>query len=180
MKKPYLLLILSLLIIFFVSAKYSIGKQPITNPILKGYILTIQSNAFRSYDTIIHKKTYTIFHIPVKLTNSTKAPLKYITMTCSWYDIFHLNNKHFEIYGWACDSNYPIVAIVFPNKSTTFVLLIIKRKISASIETLKVGMNIFIDNAGNRNLFPLPVEKKDNVIWSNEVKVFQPLTQSTK
>jgi len=101
-------------------------------------------------------------------------------MTCSWYDIFHLNNKHFEIYDWACESNYPTVAIVLPNKSATFVLLIIKRKMSPGIETLKVGMNIFIDNTNNRNLFPLPVDKMDNVIWSNGVKVFQPLTKSTK
>jgi hypothetical protein len=180
MKKPYLLVILMLMIVVLVKAKSSTKKQSVKNPDLRGYVLTIQPNVFRSYDTIIYKKIYTIFHIPIKLTNSTKAPLKYITMTCSWYDIFHLSNKHFEIYGWGCDSNYPTVAIVLPNKSATFVLLVIKRKISAGIENLKVGMNLFIDNKQNEEMAPLPVDKIDNVIWSNEIKVFQPLTQSTK
>jgi len=171
MKKPYLLLIFTLVIVLLVEAKSSTKKQPIKNPDLKGYILAIQPNVFRSYDTIIHKKTYTIFHIPVKLINSTKAPLKYITMTCSWDDLFHLDNKHFKIPIVPCESNFPAVKTLFPNKSSIFILPIIKERRFVGGEILKIGMNLFIDNKQNEALFPLPVNKLDNVIWSNEIKI---------
>jgi len=172
MKKPYLLLILTLLTVFFVEAKSSKGKQPLTNPDLKGYTLTIDLQSIgRPHDTVIFKKTYLVYYIPVKFSNNTNSPLNYITMTCSWDELFHLNNKHFKILIRPCESNYPYTEILLPHKTSTFYLPIIRERKSIGTETLKIGMNLFIDNAQNRNLFPLPVDKMDNVIWSNEIKI---------
>ncbi len=100
-------------------------------------------------------------------------------MTCGWDELFHLTNKYFKIPIRPCESNYPYTITLLPQNTSTFYLPIIKERKSVGDETLKIGMNLFIDNAENRNLFPLPVNKMDNVIWSNEIKIPLPLT-STK
>ncbi len=92
-------------------------------------------------------------------------------MTCGWDELFHLSNKHFEILGWGCDKNIPYVETLLPYKSSTFLLPIIKRKNLVGTEKLKIGMNLFIDNKQNADLFPLPVEKMGNVVWSNEIEI---------
>jgi len=169
MTKPYLLLIL--MIVVFVEAKSS-KEQSLANPDNKKHTLTIDPKTIgRSHDTVIFKKTYIVYYIPVKFSNNTNLPLGYITMTCGWDELFHLTNKHFKIPIRPCESNYPYTEILLPHKTSTFYLPIIRERKSIGTETLKIGMNLFIDNAQNRNLFPLPVDKMDNVIWSNEIKI---------
>jgi len=122
MKKPYLLLILMLVIVFLVEAKSS-RKQSLTNPDAKKYTLIIDPKSIgEPHDTVIFKKAYLVYYIPIKFSNNTNSPLNYITMTCSWDELFHLNNKHFKIPIRPCESNYPYTEILLPHKTSTFYL----------------------------------------------------------
>jgi hypothetical protein len=100
----------------------------------------------------------------------SKRNTYYITYTCSWDELFHSNNKAIEICHSPCESNYPIGKSLAARKTEVFILPIILKKKLSDIR-FKIGMNLFFDNAENRQLFLLPVDKLDNVIWSNEVKL---------
>jgi len=166
MNKPYLLIII--LVLFFTS--FNASKLFAQND-KQNYTLSInQKEIERLHDTVIFKKKYFVSYITIKLSNNSTIALNYITYSCSWDDLFHSNNKAIEVCQSPCESNYPIVKSLAVRKIEVFILPVILKKRLSDIR-FKIGMNLFLDNAANRQLFPLPVDKLDNVIWSNEVKL---------
>jgi len=170
MKKFYQPLIILLLIVFLTEIKSSVGKQSVIKDSEKKYILILDAGSIvKLRDLVIKKKAYSMFRVSVKLLNNTKDTLKYISMSCSWNELFHLNDKNFYIFGWPCDTNFPIIRIILPYKTAAFSLPIVKEKGSADADKLRVCMNLLISDKHNEHLV-LSIDKTGVLIWSNEVK----------
>ncbi|HEY2580640.1 MAG TPA: hypothetical protein VGI43_02485 [Mucilaginibacter sp.] len=175
MKKPYLILIL----VVFINLSWSSTYQPsvyykLTDQDRKNYILNIDQKKIKApHDTIIYKTKYNLAYVTVKLSNYSKDTLKYMIMSCSWYDQFQVNNKKLTIFGWPCDGNFPVERIIIPHKSASFGVPIIVTKGSSKTETFKIAMNLFMGNKKNQDfLFESPDKYKAvNLIWSNEVEL---------
>jgi hypothetical protein len=55
--------------------------------------------------------------IETSLMNGTLDTLKFISMSCSWEDLYALDTEQLYIPGKACDGNYPIIKKIPPGTS---------------------------------------------------------------
>jgi hypothetical protein len=141
----------------------------------KDFILSIDQRKIRTpHDTVINNKKYTLVYVPLRLSNRSKDTLKYIAMTCSWYDQYQINNNKLWIFNrGGCDSNFPIEKVVVPNKASILNIPIALMQGSTKEERFRIGMNLFISRKKNQDfLFDSAAKYQTaNLIWSNEVKM---------
>ncbi len=145
----------------------------------RNYTLSIdQKKITKSYTTLrfTAKDEHTVLSIPSKFTNNSKDTLRYMSMSCSWYDFYQINIKGTEFWSNSdCDKNIPAKIIVLPHKSLITLVQIIYKKGSIATGTkFKIGMSLQKrinreqpDDAYTYLLRP----ETSNLIWSNEVKV---------
>jgi len=143
------------------------------------YILSVGQPIKIKQDTVLYKMTpnnYKIrqekqsyITIPIKFTNNTDDTLNYVSMSCSWWDIYITNNADLCILQPKdnCYKNGPTVIQLAP-KTSSVVYLSIAYPEHSDISSVRIGM-VFQKHVNGKNDIYIPVVRKDNVIWSNEV-----------
>jgi hypothetical protein len=140
------------------------------------YVLHIDQFTVASpKDTLIYGEKIRLARFVLKLTNNTNDTLKYIGMSCSWWDIYHINNDRIGSFSSVCEKNIPTVIKLPPHQTSKidFPLKIAKGK-DAHGEKFKIGINIVpykswsqLSNSSVWN----KLSSKNNLIWSNEVVI---------
>lgn len=142
---------------------------------INGYTLNIEQDKIRL--TKYYKRYHTRGNfaiVPLKLANNSADTLTYLNMSCSWSDIYDVNNGNLKIFTWVCESNYPTTIVVAPHKTTVVNLPItILDSVGVHRQKFKIGMHLIKENVRTFDLLNWMNVLKDsgNVIWSNEVKV---------
>jgi hypothetical protein len=113
------------------------------------------------------------FFVPVTLTNNTGDTLKYISMSCSWYEFYHLNNPNLHYQYWGCDKNIPVLLKLAPHESKQVELEIVGKKRENKFVKFKVGIDL-IKSDERQYLDYFSVNRsgkvKANTVWSNEIE----------
>ncbi|HEY8784288.1 MAG TPA: hypothetical protein VIM16_21850 [Mucilaginibacter sp.] len=157
-------------------------KEQLNIPTTKLYLLTaderklytvtadetkISKAAKREYSYIKEK----VFSIPVTVHNNSNKPLKYYSMTCSWQDFYHIDNKNLAVSSSVCEYNIPTEVIVPAHSVHTDIVPFVCKKINLkSLESFRVGLNIN-KNVHNDQFGGYDEELRQyNIVWSNEVQ----------
>jgi len=138
----------------------------------KHYTVTIDetriSKAAKGEYSYIKEK---VFHIPVTVHNNSDETLKYYSMSCSWEEFYHIDNKNLEVLGFPCEKNIPREVIVPAHSVHTDIVAFVYNKNNPKItERFRVGLNI------NKNVKDDIFDGYDdelrryNIVWSNEVQ----------
>ncbi|MCL9804885.1 DUF4352 domain-containing protein [Flavobacterium amniphilum] len=139
-------------------------------------------HSFKSYNTdyvLTVKKGKTIKRnkqlyliVPVTLTNNSKDILNYLSMSCSWEDLYVVDHKNLTIEGSVCDKNIPTILTLAPGKKKTVALKLITGQVSGTAKKeFKIGYNL-IKSTKRQDLFQYStLKKKKNIIWSNTVSI---------
>jgi hypothetical protein len=182
MRKPYLFGIL-FLITFLVSGYCFITPQLLdikTNLVSwhidSKYILHIdQSTVTRPKDTSIYGEKTRLTWFVLKLTNNTNDTLKYISMSCSWWDIYRISNNNIGSFSSVCEKNIPVVINLPPHQTSkiNFPLKITKAK-DVRGQKFRIGMNVVVykswSQVWNSSVWD-KLSSGNNLIWSNEVMI---------
>jgi hypothetical protein len=78
--------------------------------------------------------------IKVRLWNKSKDILKYISMSCSWQEIYLTNSEDLKIKINECDKNIPIIILLKPNENRIVSLEIEAKK--EIINEFKIGLKL--------------------------------------
>lgn len=163
---------------------------PITDDDRKKYILNIdQDKMLKLKDTLtsewnvkkkkFYKRKRFFTTCPVKLTNNTADTLQYMSMDCSWREIYRVKADNYSIAeGPSCFKNVPTTIKVLPYQSrTVYITLVTDRETNLS-QKIKIGMSL--QKYWGRDQIEMFFLHQDalmvlpdisNMIWSNEVEV---------
>jgi hypothetical protein len=188
MKKPKLFITLLTFIFLNCHVANLFGQNqtsklihPFSYPLIqqdKDYTLSVESVKIKQ-DTVLYRmmpNNYKIkqekqsyITVPVTFTNNTDDTLEYVSMSCSWWDIYSTNNAEISILQPKdnCYKNGPTVIQLFPKASSVVYLSIAYPKHS-NTSSVRLGM-IFQKHINGKNDIYIPALRKDNVTWSNEV-----------
>jgi len=122
---------------------------------------------------IIYLDTTSTIHIATTLFNPTKDTLSFVTMTCSYEDLFLTDTSIFKVQSrYDCYSNYPTVMKIPPGeKLDQFIMVKPKNKNTKIIDNkLRIGMYMLTPK--KENGFDGIIKQYENrqnakVIWSN-------------
>ena len=157
-------------------------KTQLNLPTTKLYLLTADERKFYTVtadETKIRLATggeyadikEKVFIIPITVHNNSNDTLKYFSMSCSWQEFYHIDNKELDVFGSACDKNIPTEVVLQPHSAHTALLPFVYYKDSMkALEDFKVGLSInknvmddsFSDYSEELRLY--------NIVWSNEVQ----------
>lgn len=107
-------------------------------------------------------------NVEITLKNNSNDTLKYYTMSCSWQDNYTLNTRKISINHQECDKNIPVLISVGPNETKTNIINL--SPVTRHIIGLKLKIG-FISIEESSQLSDIHIENKENVIWSNEIKI---------
>jgi hypothetical protein len=152
--------------------------HPLTDQDRKNFVLTIDQHKIKNIrDTLVYGKKLGFIKCPLKLTNKSNDTLKYINMTCSWEEVYQIDkNNVMGIWAKACDSNFPTIITIPPQKALVINVPVIIHGSLGKNRAFKIGMSLqeFISREQlfdfDAQAYLLRPETK-NLIWSNEVKV---------
>jgi len=139
------------------------GQQPLTGQI-KEYDLTLQKLM------VSEKPTGTTFKVKATLTNNTPDTLYYFSMTCSWQEFYHTDNKTLRINISPCDKNVQTVVAVPPKGSNAVELEVISQKnTTTNPMTFKIGLDLVKAKSKweRRNFDKL--NRTSIIIWSDKL-----------
>ncbi|HZY37948.1 MAG TPA: hypothetical protein VFE53_14925 [Mucilaginibacter sp.] len=112
-----------------------------------------------------------VFLLPVTIHNNSNELLKYYSMTCSWQEFYHIDNKELDVFGTNCDGNIPKEVVVPAHSAHTDKVPFIFDKSEIRTEQhFKIGVNInknVVDDAFGGYDEELLVY---NIVWSNEIQ----------
>jgi len=156
-------------------------KEELNLPTVTLHLLTDDERKFYSVTADVSKITTitgdaysyiskTVFRIPVTVHNNSDKMLKYYSMSCSWQEFYHIDNKKFEVIMSACDKNVPREVTVPAHSTHTDVITFYKNNNLKIPESFRLGLNINIDV--KENLFSAFNDelRRYNIVWSNEVR----------
>jgi hypothetical protein len=122
--------------------------------------------------TVVKTSAQNIWTIPTTMTNLSHDTLKYFSVRCSWQDFFFVDNPNLFMLKSTCEKNNPLVLKLAPGQSRTVGLkLLITPTLDTSIIRFKVGFNLIRANKPLSEFNIKDVLFKENVIWSNEMKI---------
>jgi hypothetical protein len=157
-------------------------KEKLNLPTTKLYLLTSDERKHYTVtvdETKISKATedeyyYSkkkVFRIPVTVHNNSNEPLKYYSMSCSWQEFYHIDNKNLGVLMSPCENNFPTEVIVPAHSVHTDMVPFVCNKINVKTpENFRVGLNI------NKNVNDEPFGGYDeelrryNIVWSNDAQ----------
>lgn len=163
---------------------------PITDDDRKKYVLNIdQDKMLKLKDTLtsewnikekkLDKRKRFFITCPVKLTNNTADTLKYMSMDCSWREIYRLRADNYSIAdGGPCFKNGPTTIEVLPHQSRTVCIALVTDRDDNPPQKIKIGMSL--QKYWSRDQIEMFFLHQDalmvlpdisNMIWSNEVEV---------
>ncbi len=189
MKKPCLIIVVLTLILtrFEISSVFALeGSTKLPQPIFyqltqtdkQSYTLSIGKPLKIKRDTFIYKlmpngyqlkqikEDYAV--IQVTFTNNSDDTLKYIGMSCSWWDIYRTDNPQITILqpNVECYKNGPTVIKIAPKASSVVTLTILLSKPTG----FKIGM-VLQKYTDDKQPIYLNAIQTNNFIWSNEVRL---------
>jgi hypothetical protein len=157
-------------------------KEKLNLPTTKLYLLTADErklytvSADESKIRKADKREYSyfkkkVFLIPITIHNNSNDALKYYSMTCSWQDFYHIDNKNLEVLMSVCESNTSIqVTVPAHSVHTDIIAFSYKKNTLKNPERFRVGLNI------NKNVKDYMFDGYEdelyvyNIVWSNEVQ----------
>jgi hypothetical protein len=160
---------------------------PLTKQDRKNYVLSIDQHKVAKRDTLVYKEkpnSYDLYKVkqsyisvPLKFTNYSNDTLKYLSMSCSWWEFYQVDVKGITIMADDCTKNIPHTVIVFPHKSLTInVPLDYDKNLVHPNSLFRIGMSLQKNIGGGQpddaDAYLLRPETS-NLIWSNPVKVPQ-------
>lgn len=116
-----------------------------------------------------------VIHVAVTLYNPSADTLWYLTMTCSYEQMFTTSDSGYQVQSrWDCYSNYPIISALPPGTRTDRYIMIRKKNLAdtSALPWLKIGMyNPPVDSIKNAQGLIEKYEKRSAgpVTWSNEL-----------
>lgn len=142
------------------------------------YVLSIDQDAIKKpNDTTIFGKRYKVTHVPVKLTNSSGDTLKYLSIDCSWLDIYLTDNRDIEFAKQICYKNGTFVEVVLPHHiKIVYIPILLSSNTMNQNSKFRTGMSLQKFNEKSRYFdfdifaYLLRPETRD-IIWSNEVVI---------
>ena len=155
----------------------------------QNFIISVNQDAIKQakdtvcyYDLKLHRCVYTL--VPVQLSNLSADTLKYVNMSCSWFDAFRTDKENIRLIPTAlmmeCWKNNPMVFQVPPHQQVTFNIPVyyltdgLDSKLFAN-KSFKIGMSLYKYSEGKQlpaDIYTLTHKAKTaNIIWSNEVVI---------
>ena len=119
----------------------------------------------------------TVFLVPVMVYNKSGDTLRYRSMSCSWQEFYHVDNKLLNVVFPPCDSNIPKLVTVLPHSSRSEIVPVACKKDSFKRpEIFRIGVNINPSlniNKRSNELLDLNSDqlRKYNIVWSNKVEL---------
>lgn len=156
-------------LLFVLTALYSCHSKDKTGIARQELQLTASLGGVNYQDT-----TSTI-HIATTLFNPTKDTLSFVTMRCSYEDLFLTDTSTFIVHSrYDCYSNYPIVIAIPPGEKLDQYIMVKPTSKNIKIEDhqLKIGMYLLIPEKekGFQGIIEQYESRKNaKVIWSNEL-----------
>lgn len=115
-----------------------------------------------------------VIWVMAKLTNHSKETLRYFSTSCSWQEFYTTDNKKLQLQTFDCNKNIPLILTLAPGKSTTVsISFFVNTAIKTSERKFKIGFNLMkATNTQKASDFDFKeVEKKKNLIWSNQISM---------
>ncbi|QEC78057.1 hypothetical protein [Mucilaginibacter ginsenosidivorax] len=163
----------------------SIAYFTASPPAVEGFILSVDQTKV----DVLHGPLYDgareyYVQVPVKLTNTSDDTLRYLSMSCSWWDIYRTDHQKIKIFSPnSCYKNSPITCIVPPHQFVIRNIIVLVPKEMASV-IFKIGMTVQrkFDNGLLKDRFLLSsiAPTDQHVIWSDYVLVSQWKTKKSK
>jgi hypothetical protein len=123
----------------------------------------------------LKENNHTLQVIPATLKNISKDTLYFASMSCSWQDLYYMNNQDLILETDACDKNIPVILTLAPNETKT-VILKLRKMSKISYDNVKLGFN-FIKLKSKTDKIDMGVINKinkSNLIFSNTVSFEKP------
>jgi hypothetical protein len=143
------------------------------------YILSVdQSKIEFLYGVPYISAKYNYLKVPVTLTNASEITLRYLSMSCSWQDIYIIDNANLKIFGPStCYTNFQVILSIMPHQYIERDIIIEVPKKASLAVAFKIGMKLqmelekvySIDAKTNQPFFFTPV--RQSMIWSNYVMI---------
>jgi hypothetical protein len=130
-----------------------------------GYVVSIKKGKFLKKDGIKY------YEVPVKLTNTSKDTLHYLSWSCSWQRFYSFDNSAIHHEGIACDKNMPTILSLPPNESNTVFLNLEIQNTSDKELKFRVGHNVVKLNLKTWAKDWDRLRKTKNIIWSNPITI---------
>jgi hypothetical protein len=138
----------------------------------RNYTVTADENQISKADESEYAYTKEkVFLIPVTVHNNSNQPLKYYSMSCSWQEFYHIDNKNLQVVESLCEKNIPKEVIIPAHSSHRDMVPFVYEKNNLKTHvSFRVGLNI------NKNVEDNVFDGYDdelniyNIVWSNEVK----------
>jgi hypothetical protein len=124
---------------------------------------------------IIYLDTTSTIHIATTLLNPTKDTLSFVTMTCSYEDLFLTDTSIFKVQSrYDCFNNYPTVMSIPPGeKLDQFIMVKPTTKDTKIIDNkLRIGMYLLTpkkENGFDGIIKQYESRQNGKVIWSNKL-----------
>ncbi len=128
------------------------------------YVLTIKQGKYEKADN----QTYLL--VSTTLTNNTNDTLKYLSMLCSWWDFYYVDNDRIEVYKGVCKKNFEIMLTLLPHKSVDReIKLVIGQTTGTSKLKFRIGINLL--KVKNEKIDEWKeLRNTKNIIWSNVIE----------
>ena len=124
---------------------------------------------------IIYLDTTSTIHIATTLFNPTKDTLSFVTMTCSYEDLFLTDTSIFKVQSrYDCFSNYPTVTNIPPGEKLDHFIMVKPTTKDTKIIDNKLRIGLYLLTPKKENGFDGIIKQYENrqnakVIWSNEL-----------
>jgi hypothetical protein len=117
-----------------------------------------------------------LISIKTTLTNHMADTVKYVSMSCSWENAYTTDSRHFDVFGEACDRNFPTIAAIPPHGEEKRILRLLPKKDAVRTGTVKfrIGFNWITDEKFSFNALPElshRLNKMENVLWSDTLEL---------
>lgn len=168
---------------------YVHNKKTITKMKIFIIAISIVFTFFSEFSKLIKKNNSVMLHAKIIayksdtlrlktfLTNSTSDTIKYLSMSCSWWQFYKFSSKNVRIRNGRCDSNIPTLIEVPPYQAHTDILdLKITNKNSlikdGSIKIAFLSMTLKNDNFNDlfKQYEELPLDS-NNLIWTDRIVI---------
>ena len=124
---------------------------------------------------IIYLDTTSTIHISTTLFNPTKDTLSFVTMTCSYEDLFLTDTTIFKIQSrYDCFSNFPIVTQIPPAERIDQFIMVKPTGKDINIIDNKIRIGMYLLTPKKENGFDGIIKQYENrhsasILWSNEL-----------
>lgn len=152
---------------------------PIVRVEKENCILSVdQSKVHFLYGPTYNSAKNCYLQVPVKLTNRSADTLKYIGMSCSWWDIYQTDNKDLRIFPTnVCFKNSSITFELAPYHETNANIVIMYPKKAIKAQSFKIGMLIHkvVDLKQKRNVqaneIAISASPVGYILWTDDILI---------